>query len=122
MPCFHCGTRQTDPDHGASPWKRGVRHDRQVLICPDCQRSGHRAAELDRCDRCGSTDLICRLGEIECRACGTVRAAQPETEAVETVPPTGRPDPHPGRPDDPGTLSTEVAQALDRVLGHRRAR
>lgn len=121
MPCFHCGTRQTDPDHGPSPWKRGVCHDRQVLICPDCQRSGHGVTDLDHCDRCGANDLICRLGEIECRTCGSVRTARPEREVVETVPPTGRPGPS-GRPDDPGALSYEVAQALDRVLGHRRAR
>ena len=107
MPCFHCGTRQTDPDRGASPWIRGVRHDRQVLICPDCQRSGSGPAELDRCRQCGSTDLFCRLGEIECRTCHAVRGAEPQP--AETAPAAG-------------TLSTEVAQALDRVLGHRRAR
>lgn len=107
MPCFHCGTRQTDPDRGASPWKRGVRHDRQVLICPECQRSIRWEAEFDRCRDCGSTDLVCRLGEVECQTCGTVRGAAPH--------PT---DP----PSTGGTLSTEVAQALDRVLGHRRAR
>jgi len=107
MPCFHCGTRQTDPDRGASPWQRGVRHDRQVLICPECQRTGRWPAELDHCGECGSTELICRLGEIECRACGAVRGARPRP--AETVPATG-------------TLSTEVAQALDRVLGHRKSR
>jgi len=107
MPCFHCGTRQTDPDRGASPWQRGVRHDRQVLICPECQRSGRWETELDRCRECGSVDLVCRLGEVECRKCGTVRGAEPAP--AEAAP-------------APGTLSAEVAQALDRVLGHRKAR
>ena len=73
MPCFRCGARQTDPVRGASPWKRGVRHETQVLICPDCQRSGD--LDLDTCHSCGSTALICRLGEIECRSCGAVRLA-----------------------------------------------
>ena len=92
MPCFRCGARQTDPVRGASPWRRGVRHETQVLICPDCQRSGD--LDLDTCHSCGSTALICRLGEIECRSC----SAPPR--------PTGVPG-----------LSEEVAAALDRVLG-----
>ena len=84
-----------------------MRHDRQVLICPTCRRSGRGDTELDRCHGCGSTDLVCRLGEIECRTCGAVRGATPQP---------------PDATANPGTLSTEVAQALDRVLGHHRAR
>ncbi|MEO3811859.1 hypothetical protein ABGB17_22920, partial [Sphaerisporangium sp. B11E5] len=71
MPCYRCGIRQTDPIRGASPWRRAVRHDSQVLICPDCQ--GDHDLDLDRCTECGSTTLLCRLGEIECRTCGTTR-------------------------------------------------
>lgn len=107
MPCFHCGTRQTDPDRGVSPWQRGVRHDRQVLICPECQRSARPETELDHCHECGSTELFCRLGEIECRTCGTVRGAAPEPAEVT---PTA------------AGLSVEVEAALDRVLGRRKAR
>lgn len=103
MPCFRCGARQTDPVRGASPWRRGVRHETQVLICPDCQRSGD--LDLDTCHSCGSTALICRLGEIECRSCGAVRLA------------AGRSCSAPPRPTGVPGLSEEVAAALDRVLG-----
>jgi hypothetical protein len=102
MPCFTCGARQTDPVRGASPWKRGVRADRQVLICPSCQTTLDWATELDRCAACDSTALVCRLGEVECRICGNVRSAD-------------RPAEDPAPPEAPG-LSDEVAQALDRVL------
>ncbi|HEY7488782.1 MAG TPA: hypothetical protein VH912_30365 [Streptosporangiaceae bacterium] len=106
MPCFNCGARQTDPARGASPWKRGVRRDHQVLVCPDCQAKPDWAADLDHCATCGSTALICRLGEIECRSCGHVRDAErdAETRAASAAP----------------GLSEDVAQALDRVLGPSR--
>ncbi|HEX2313420.1 MAG TPA: hypothetical protein VHJ17_06810 [Thermomonospora sp.] len=100
MPCFRCGARQTDPVRGASPWRRGVRGDRQVLVCPGCQGAHDWTAELDRCAGCGSTALVCRLGEVECRECGHVREARPG----EGAPPAA-----------PG-LSEEVAAALHRVL------
>jgi hypothetical protein len=106
MPCYRCGARQTDPVRGASPWKRGVRHESQVLICPDCQRL--HDLDLDVCATCGSTTLICRLGEVECRACGDVRVARSGT-LVETDALIGS-----GAP--PG-LSAEVEAALNRVLG-----
>lgn len=102
MPCYRCGARQTDPVRGVSPWKRGVRHDSQVLICPDCQRT--HDLELDTCAGCGSVALICRLGEVECRACGAVRAARSGAPVVLS---SGSP---------PG-LSAEVEAALNRVLG-----
>jgi hypothetical protein len=73
MPCYRCGTRQTDPDRGQSPWKRGVRGDNQVLICPDCQSGRDWAADLDRCARCGTVRLVRRLGEVECKNCGHVQ-------------------------------------------------
>ncbi len=112
MPCYRCGSRQTDPDRGPSPWQRGVRNDRQVLICPPCQAARDWTAELDRCGSCGGARLVCRLGEIECRTCGWSRLAAPSSAA----------------PGDPAVsqhatgsedLAEEVAQALGRVLGKR---
>jgi hypothetical protein len=41
--------RQTDPDRGKSPWKRGVVRDRLVLICPACQEAADWTADLERC-------------------------------------------------------------------------
>jgi hypothetical protein len=111
MPCYRCGTRQVDPDRGQSPWKRGVRADSQVLICPQCQSGRDWAAELDRCRGCRSVRLIRRLGEVECRECGQVREA-------------GDPAAGEGTPGAAGGssagLAEEVARALDRVLGPRR--
>ena len=75
MPCYRCGTRQVDPDRGESPWRRGVRGDRQVLICPGCQGAFDWASDLDRCSVCASVHLVRRLGEAECRDCGC--AGQP---------------------------------------------
>ncbi|WP_062429700.1 hypothetical protein [Herbidospora daliensis] len=100
MPCYRCGARQTDPVRGASPWRRGVRSDAQVLICPECQRA--HDLELDACSSCGSTTLVCRLGEVECRACGHVRSAG---------------ESGPERPPVPADLAAEVEAALSRVLG-----
>jgi hypothetical protein len=109
MPCFRCGTRQSDPVRGTSPWKRGVRADRQVLVCPVCQTATDWSADLDGCAGCGSIALVCRLGEIECRDCGHVRSA--ESLPVTSEAPV---------PD----LSEEVAAALGRVLkrGHSASR
>jgi ribosomal protein L40E len=138
MPCYRCGVRQTDPSRGQSPWKRGVRRDSQVLICPRCQASDDWTADLARCPRCGSVHLVRRLGEVECRDCGTIvpPSAGPgealggetlagEALAGETVggealgsaalagetaltEVAGGPSPD---------LSEEVARALERVLG-----
>ncbi|GLZ05866.1 hypothetical protein Acsp03_33320 [Actinomadura sp. NBRC 104412] len=112
MPCFRCGARQTDPVRGASPWKRGVRADRQVLICPDCQQVPETAAALDRCVACGSLALGCRLGEIECRDCGHTR------EAVRDEGDEGRPVDlvRSGAPPSDTGLSEEVAAALTRFF------
>jgi hypothetical protein len=120
MPCYRCGARPVDPDRGPSPWKRGVRNDRQVLICPDCQSGRDWAAELDRCRTCTSVRLVRRLGEVECRDCGQVREAEStvpvqgtgasETGASET-----------GASEEVTGLSEEVARALERVLGRSRA-
>ena len=128
MPCYRCGVRQTDPSRGQSPWKRGVRRDSQVLICPRCQASDDWTADLARCPRCGSVHLVRRLGEVECRDCGTIvppsagpgdalggealagealgSAALAGEVALTEV--AGGPSPD---------LSEEVARALERVLG-----
>jgi hypothetical protein len=100
MPCYRCGARQTDPIRGASPWKRGVREERQVLVCPTCQSAADWSADLDHCAACHSAGLVCRLGEIECRDCGHVRTAQPATVVTSGAP----------------GLSEEVEAALSRVL------
>ncbi len=103
MGCYVCGTRQTDPARGASPWQRGVAHGVQVLGCPACQASGAWAAVLDVCASCGSTALLRRLGETVCRSCGH----SGDGVAAEGVPP-----PAVGQ----GALSDDVAAALDRMF------
>jgi hypothetical protein len=108
MPCYRCGERQTDPGRGASPWKRGVRGDTQVLICPACQSAHDWTRDLDHCPGCGGMRLVRRLGEVECKDCGQVGA--PGT-AAEPAPAGGA--------TAPG-LAEEVARALDRVLSAHR--
>lgn len=114
MPCYRCGSRQVDPGRGPSPWQRGVRRDRQVLVCPQCQTSHDWTTELDRCGSCDGIRLVCRLGEVECRDCGWCRPAAPlaPAEGSGTVP---------GAAAALGSadLAEEVAQALSRVLGKR---
>lgn len=61
-----------------------MRRDSQVLICPHCQASDDWMADLARCPRCGSVHLVRRLGEVECRDCGTI------------VPPSAGPGEAPG--------------------------
>ena len=123
VPCYRCGVRQTDPERGKSPWRRGVVHDQLVLICPACQESADWTAELERCIKCRSTHLIRRLGQVECLDCGLVR----EPEAVlnpGTLVPVGGADaagraPAGGRPSGAAdtALADEVSRALDRLLG-----
>ncbi|WP_344966887.1 hypothetical protein [Salinactinospora qingdaonensis] len=81
-----------------------MRHERQVLICPDCQLTQDWKADLDRCGRCRSTFLLSRLGEIECHSCGHVRSHT---------------SPEPSQPvqQRDAALTNEVEQALSRVLG-----
>ncbi len=112
MPCYRCGTRQTDPDKGQSPWKRGVRDDGQVLICPRCQSGRDWGSDLDRCRGCGSVRLVLRLGEVECRDCAQVREAG--------VPAAAEAGPAAEGGGPAADLAEEVARALDRVLGPRR--
>ena len=111
MPCYRCGTRQVDPVRGHSPWRRAVRADQQVLVCPNCQATADWAADMDKCRQCNSVHLVRRLGEVECRDCGAVvpPAAEGEPSGLAS---SGR---------APG-LSEEVALALDRVLGRSAAR
>ena len=103
MPCYRCGVRQTDPERGKSPWRRGVRRDQLVLVCPGCQESADWTADLESCGKCGSVRLIRRLGQVECLDCGLVREPAP---ALVPAPSGG---------DD--ALAEEVGRALDRVLG-----
>ena len=129
MPCYRCGVRQTDPGRGPSPWKRGVRRDSQVLICPGCQADADWTADLDRCARCASVHLVRRLGEVECRDCGAVVPPGDDAAggglgggdldagdlvggALAAVP---GPAPHTDSGRNPD-LSEEVARALERVL------
>ena len=102
MPCYRCGARQTDPARGASPWRRGVRAGRQVLICPVCQRTDW-TAELDHCEACGSSALVVRLGEQTCRDCGASTAAGVGDRE---------------QPSAPG-LAEDVAAALQRRFDRR---
>ena len=104
MPCYRCGVRQTDPERGKSPWRRGVARDQLVLVCPACQEAEDWTADLERCGRCRSVHLIRRLGQVECLDCGLVR--EPEATLVP-VPATGV----------DATLADEVGRALDRLLG-----
>ena len=115
MPCYRCGTRQVDPVRGHSPWRRGVRDDQQVLVCPDCQATANWTADMDKCPQCGSLHLVRRLGEVECRDCGAVVPPAAEHASLGPAPVTGMGEPAPGG-RAPG-LSEEVALALERVLG-----
>jgi len=83
MPCYRCGARQVDPGKGPSPWKRGVIHDEQVLVCPDCQATHDWTADLDRCESCGSTMLVRALGETRCRQCSFVKQATGKEHATD---------------------------------------
>ena len=138
MPCYRCGMRQTDPERGKSPWRRGVVRDQLVLICPACQESADWTAELERCAKCRSAHLIRRLGQVECLDCGLVR--EPEAllhpglspglvpvsgpDATGRAPaggsaPAGSSAPAGGRPSGAAdsALADEVSRALDRILG-----
>lgn len=138
MPCYRCGARQVDPDRGESPWRRGVRSDRQVLICPGCQSSFDWMADLDRCPVCASAHLVRRLGEVECRDCGFVSEPTDATGSAGSAEPSGAaggfaaggPESvvagstgaviSAAMPDDDGPapgLAEEVERALARVLG-----
>lgn len=121
MPCYNCGTRQVDPDRGSSPWLRGVRADRQVLICPGCQAGGAWVTDLDRCALCASVHLVRRLGEVECRDCGAVGAEA--AGCASSAGSVGSSVEAPGPADaGPAGLAEEVERALARVLRRPTAR
>ena len=121
MPCYRCGTRQVDPVRGHSPWRRGVRGDQQVLVCPDCQVTADWTADMDKCPQCGSVHLVRRLGEVECRDCGAVVPPAAGQSSLNLAPlAAGLGECAPGG-RAPG-LSEEVALALERVLGRGAAR
>lgn len=103
MPCFRCGTRQSDPESGPSPWRRAVYDGRQVLVCPECQGCGDWRDIVDACSKCGSLDLTRRLGQTVCTNCLTLVPAGLPTS--DDAPPA----------DD--VLSRDVAEAIERVLG-----
>ena len=111
MPCYRCGVRQTDPERGKSPWRRGVLRDELVLVCPACQESGEWTAELESCSRCASVHLIRRLGQVECLDCGLVR--EPEVALV----PAARRAAASATASPDAALAEEVGRALDRLLG-----
>jgi hypothetical protein len=117
VPCYRCGVRQTDPERGKSPWRRGVVHDQLVLICPACQESPDWTAELERCARCRSAHLIRRLGQVECLDCGLVR--EPEASLVPAAAPNSasRAPAAASRSAADTALADEVSRALDRLLG-----
>jgi len=105
MGCYLCGTRQTDPARGASPWQRGVVRGEQALGCPACQASGEWARVLDACAACGSTALVRRLGETSCRTCGHAG----DGVSAPDAPPRAAPPP----------IGDEVSAALDGLFGRR---
>jgi hypothetical protein len=109
VPCYRCGIRQSDPERGSSPWRRGVLADHLVLICPACQQSADWAAELEHCARCGSAHLIRRLDQVECLDCGLVREPALVTSGVRS----------PGTSGADQALAEEVGRALDRLLRRR---
>jgi hypothetical protein len=131
LPCYRCGVRQTDPERGKSPWRRGVLRDELVLVCPACQESEDWTAGLESCSRCASVHLIRRLGQVECLDCGLVREPVPadavlaDAALVPSGVPAGAPAPPTprapagsrDRPD--AALADEVGRALDRLLGRR---
>jgi hypothetical protein len=106
--------RQTDPEHGKSPWRRGVARDQLVLVCPACQESTDWTDDLERCGRCRSVHLIRRLGQVECLDCGLV--LEPEATLV----PVGAPEAAAAGTGGIGVdaaLADEVGRALERLLG-----
>ena len=111
MPCYRCGVRQSDPERGKSPWRRGVVRDQLVLICPGCQEAPDWTAELEHCAKCRSAHLIRRLGQVECLDCGLVR------DPAEALVPAGARGAASDSALGDSALADEVSRALDRILG-----
>ncbi|HEU4544207.1 MAG TPA: hypothetical protein VFR23_23955 [Jiangellaceae bacterium] len=117
---------------GASPWRRGVRADEQVLVCPDCQQNPSWLDDIDRCAVCGSTALFRRLGTTVCRDCEARRLGRAGGQWMASAGAPARPSGDPaeaaaqhgeeassesGAVDMERDLAGEVAAAIDRVLG-----
>lgn len=103
-----------------------------MLICPGCQAAFDWMSELDRCPVCSGVRLVRRLGEVECKECGSVREpdAGPPGGVVlgasaEFAPgalaPAGGSEPPLDAGAVPG-LAEEVELALARVLGRAGSR
>ncbi len=103
-----------------------------MLICPGCQVAYDWTSDLDRCPVCASVHLVRRLGEVECRDCGSVRqSAAPALPghlaraASVAGEPAGRPRQAASRSggevagagSGADGLAREVEAALARVLG-----
>jgi hypothetical protein len=112
VPCHRCGARQSDPERGASAWKRGVRSGEQVLVCPECQRGSDWTVAFDSCPGCGSTALVRALGETSCRDCGR--------SGLTPVPPRGKRAEADVSSPERVALAHDVAAALDRLFGRTR--
>jgi hypothetical protein len=128
MPCYRCGARQSDPEHGPSPWKRGVLREHLVLVCPACQQRPGWSGEFQSCARCGSLHLIRRLDQVECLDCCLVREAAPDDVAPRHHASKDNRAPEGSAPEDTAAadghagdaaLAAEVASALRRVLRRR---
>jgi hypothetical protein len=86
--CRLCGRPTYDPDKRQRAWARAVLGGSQVLVCPACQENRSDWADrLDRCEVCGETRLSVMLGEVVCRACGTVQGAVNRAEQEDVPPP-----------------------------------
>ena len=94
-----------------------------MLICPDCQSAFDWTSDLDRCQVCSSERLVRRLGEVECRNCGSIRQpASPSLPGHLARPGRDGPDgaeplAHESEAQAMDGLAREVEQALARVLG-----
>lgn len=106
MPCFQCDARQTDPSRGDNPWERAVVRGEQILVCPICQQSMGWTHLLDRCARCGSTQLIKALGAIACRSCGLESWPDATAGSGQRI----------AIAEPASDLAAEVSAALERVL------
>jgi hypothetical protein len=81
--CWLCGRPTYDPDKKEPQWARAVARGHQVLVCPSCQASRPDwTSGLDRCEACGVTRLSAVLGEVVCRACGTLQGV-PHTRSSQ---------------------------------------
>jgi hypothetical protein len=82
--CYLCGRPTYDPDKRSRPWARAAVGGHQVLVCPVCQQDRPDwESGLDRCERCSSPRLSAMLGELVCRACGTVQGSETPAEPGE---------------------------------------